>query len=123
MTPSNREEYSVKGAKDIKKTIFPVSSIVIVLIGALTGCSTNDKLTHKEAHETPTQIMVPAGNPATGAGTPADYLIHPGDELSVKFFWPELNETLWYDLMAGFLCSWSMIQVSGRHRHNSTRPY
>lgn len=77
----------------MKKIIFTVTPIVLMLLGVLNGCSTNSKVTRSEGQNAPSTAMIQGGNEASGSIVPTNYVIHPNDELSIKFFYnPELNE-------------------------------
>jgi protein involved in polysaccharide export with SLBB domain len=77
-----------KGGMDVK-IIFTVTPIVLMLLGLLNGCST----ARIGEQNTPSTALSPVGNDASGPIVPGNYVIHPNDELSIKFFYnPELNE-------------------------------
>lgn len=78
---------------DVKKIIFTVTPIVLMLLGLLNGCSTNNKVARSEEQNTPSTVFVPGGINSSAPIMPTEYVIHPNDELSIKFFYnPELNE-------------------------------
>lgn len=82
-----------KGGMDVKKIIFTVTPIVLMLLGLLNGCSTSTKAARIGEQNTPPAAFAPVGNDASGPIVPGNYVIHPNDELSIKFFYnPELNE-------------------------------
>jgi protein involved in polysaccharide export with SLBB domain len=64
-----------------------------VLLGLLTGCSTNKTVADSEGQNIPAVASIPTANTTSAAIAPANYVIQPNDELSIKFFYnPELNE-------------------------------
>ena len=59
----------------------------------IAGCSTNGKVTRSEGDSPALAAALASGDTSSAPGPGSEYHIHPGDELSIKFFYnPELNE-------------------------------
>jgi len=70
-----------------------MTPIVGLLLGPLNGCATNNKQVQHETQDTSTSVLVTGATGTAEHMASPDYLIHPGDELSIKFFYnPELND-------------------------------
>ena len=77
----------------MKKIIWLITPIVGLLLGPLNGCATNNKQVQHETQDTSTSVLVTGATGTAEHMASTDYLIHPGDELSIKFFYnPELND-------------------------------
>jgi polysaccharide biosynthesis/export protein PslD len=77
----------------VNKITYEFFSFIAILSVLLMGCSTNAQMTRNEAHEAISTAPVSPKMATTGTSAPTEYLIRPGDELSLKFFYnPELNE-------------------------------
>jgi len=77
----------------MKKIIWLITPIVGLLLGPLNGCATNNKQVRHETQDTSTSALVTGATGTAEHMASTDYLIHPGDELSIKFFYnPELND-------------------------------
>ena len=75
------------------KITFQIFTFTVFLSGLLMGCGTNANMARNEAGAAGTAAPVSSEMVATGTNTPSEYLIRPGDKLSIKFFYnPELNE-------------------------------
>jgi polysaccharide export outer membrane protein len=82
-----------KEGMNVKKIVFLITPLVGLLLAPIYGCTTNNKQVRNEAQEASMSASVTGAATPTERMTPTDYLIHPNDELSIKFFYnPELNE-------------------------------
>ena len=67
-----------------KRKIFKILAVVTAVFGVLIGCASQ-----KPNIQSETTVLTPASQ------KPQDYLIQPGDQLDIKFFYnPELNESV-----------------------------
>ena len=77
----------------MKKIILLITPLVGLLLVSLNGCATNNKQVQHETQDTSTSVLVTGATGTAEHMASPDYLIHPGDELSIKFFYnPELND-------------------------------
>lgn len=77
----------------MKKIIVTFTPFILLLSGLLNGCSTNQTVAASGDQNAAVAAHLSATNSVAASVTPANYLIQPNDELSIKFFYnPELNE-------------------------------
>ncbi len=77
----------------MKKIILLMTPIVGLLLVSLDGCATNSKQVQHESQDTSTSALATGVTGTAEHIAPTDYLIQPGDGLSIKFFYnPELND-------------------------------
>jgi polysaccharide export outer membrane protein len=83
----------MKGSMVVKKSLMLTIPAVGLLLLMLYGCSANTNQVRNAPRDASVTALAAGAAGTPGGTTPAEYVIQPNDQLSIKFFYnPELNE-------------------------------